>query len=295
MTEFADTPIDHLWSTDQWTYIRKNIGQWRGSFIQFSSTAVQVSDTPSVLTLAEDRLDQHMSLVLKRTPLGQPTQTMERDLGYPGAVPYICFLPTGAFSQGAMVRRPWSSFGAEFSLLTDNRRLRLVQLYNGTASGEHTLDYVTLIPEYRSPAVGPDALDSPPLTLDTVLGTWQGNSLYLPATMDKPHMGSSHWQAPRRGNDLTVTWGQESKPTDPKTQRFTPIDPHRWQAADSSLQFWLLPGGASCTVYPQLSKQQGARLELCWYLSSHQRQRLVRDYGTDGNWIGTSLMLETRQ
>mgnify|MGYP001791232291 CR=1 FL=1 len=286
MTEFADTPIDHLWSTDQWTYIRKNIGQWRGPFIQFSSQAAQGSEVPWVRTLAKERLHQHMSLALQLTLHRQPNYTPGHD---------ICCLPTGAFSQGAMVRRPWSSFGAEFSLLTDNRRLRLVQLYNGTASGEHTLDYVTLIPEYRSPAVGPDALDSPPLTLDTVLGTWQGNSLYLPATMDKPHIGSSHWQAQRRGNDLTVTWGQESKPTDPKTQRFTPIDPHRWQAADSSLQFWLLPGGASCTVYPQLSKQQGARLELCWYLSSHQRQRLVRDYGTDGNWIGTSLMLETRQ
>ncbi|MEL6936455.1 MAG: hypothetical protein AAFO59_07290, partial [Cyanobacteria bacterium J06607_17] len=150
----------------------------------------------------------------------------------------------------------------------------------------------TLIPEYRAPAVGPDVLTKTPLALDTVLGTWQGNSLYLPATMDNPQIGNSHWQAQRRGNDLAVTWEQGNRPT---AQRFTPIDPHRWQAVDSSLQFWLLPGGVSCTVYPQLSKQQGARLELCWYLSSHQRQRLVRDYGTDGNWTGTSLMLETRQ
>ncbi len=299
MTEFADIDIDHLWTTEQWTYIRKNIGEWRGSFIQFSPSAVWVGETPSVLTLEEDCPDQHMTLVLKRTPQGQPTQTMERDLGYPGAAPYICFFPTGAFSQGAMVRRPWSSFGSEFSLLADNRRLRLVQLYNGTATGEHTLDYVTLIPEHRPSNAGTQVLhggpNEPRLALDRVLGTWQGNSLYLSATMDRPRVGPSVWQAQRMGDELRVSWGQEPGQTDSGTQRFTPVDPHRWQAVDSPLQFWLLPGDASCTVYSQVPRQSGARLELCWYLSSRQRQRLVRDYGTDGNWMGTSLMLETRQ
>lgn len=309
MTDLSGTALDHVWTTEQWTYIRKNIGHWQGSFIQFSPSATQVSATPSVLTLEEDRLDQHMTLVLKRTPQGQPTQTMERDLGYPGAVPYICFFPTGAFSQGPMVRRPWSSFGAECSLLAGNRRLRLVQLYNGTATGEHILDYVTLIPEYRLPAAATVTTGAPglnrvspqaPLAMDTVLGTWQGNGLYLPATMDRPLVGNSYWQAQPMGDELQLSWGLGPGPiapgqTEVETRRFTPIDSHRWQAVGSPLQFWLLPGGVSCTVYPQLPQQSGARLELCWYLSPRQRQRLVRDYGTDGNWLGTSLMLETRQ
>ncbi|MEA5462444.1 DUF3598 family protein [Leptothoe sp. PORK10 BA2] len=310
MTDFSGVAIDHLWTTEQWTYIRKNIGQWQGLFIQLSPSATQVSSTPSVLTLEEDRLDQHMTLVLTRTPQGQPSQTMERDLGYPGAAPYICFFPTGAFSQGPVVRRPWSSFGSEFSLLAGNRRLRLVQLYNGTATGEHILDYVTLIPEYRLPTaataaatatIGAAALSMAPpqipLMMDRVLGTWQGNSLYLPATMDRPQIGSSYWQAKRLGDELQVSWGSGAitpGQTESTTGRFTPINSHCWQAVGSPLQFWLLPGDASCTVYPQLPQQSGARLEFCWYLSPRQRQRLVRDYGTDGNWLGTSLMLETR-
>lgn len=291
MSQFAD--IEHLWTTDQWSYIRKNIGQWQGAFIQFSPEAAWVSDTPSVLSLEEDRPGQHMTLMLKRTPQGKSTHTMERELGYPGAAPYICFFPTGAFSQGAMQRRPWSSFGAEFSLLSDNRRMRLVQLYKGTADGEHILDYVTLIPEYRSPEMVKTS-ETERLNINTVLGTWQGQCLYLPATMETPQVMDSYWQADSSKDELILSCGPEIGGQGVTAQRFTLIDQHRWQQIDNPLQLWLLPGGVSCTVYPQLPRQHGARLELCWYLSSQYRQRVVRDYDATGDWIGTSLMLETR-
>ncbi|MEM7063225.1 MAG: DUF3598 family protein [Cyanobacteria bacterium P01_B01_bin.77] len=287
MIQFADTSIENLWTADQWTYIRKNTGEWHGSFIQFSPEADWVSDTPSVLTLEEDRLDQHMVLVLKRTPQGKSTQTTTRELGYPGAVPYICFFPTGAFSQGAMQRRPWSSFGAEFCLLSGNRRLRLVQLYNGNASGEHILDYVTLIPEYR-PGVDNAAHDAARLSIDTLLGPWHGDRLYLPATMDKPQVTTSHWQAQRSGAELILLGDKELQ------QKFTPVDQYRWQAVDDLKHLWLLPGGVSCTVYPQLASKHPAQIEVCWYLSDHRRQRIVRDYDANGNWVGTALMIEMR-
>lgn len=291
MTQFTGIDLNHFWTTEQWDYIRKNIGKWQGSFIQFSPDATQVSETPSVLTLEEDRPNQHMTLVLKRTPPGQPAHTVERDLGYPGAAPYICFFPTGAFSQGAMHRRPWSSFGSEFSLLAHGQRRRLVQLYKGTASGEHSLDYVTLIPEQHpshgiGPQIGHQTMDQ--LTLDTLLGTWQGERLLIPATMEPPQVQTSHWQALRSGDQLLLTWEADTEP-----QRFTPMDRSRWQAVDHPLQLWLLPGNVSCTVYPELPRQHSARLELCWYLSPHQRQRIVRDYGSDGSWLATSLILET--
>lgn len=291
-----DINPEQFWTTDQWSYIRKNIGEWQGAFIQFSSTATWVSHTPSVLTLAEDRPGEHMTLVLKRTPPGKPTHAVERDLGYPGAAPYICFFPTGAFSQGAMQHRPWSSFGAEFSLLANNRRRRLVQLYSGTASGDHILDYVTLIPEHRpgptmshqpSSTVAADVNDVTPLSLETVQGTWQGTCLTLPATMESPQIKTTQWQARYGGKDLTVS-------EDGKRQRFVAVDEHRWQGAESALQLWLLSGNVSCTVYPHLPRQQGACLEFCWYLSAQQRQRIVREYGADGSWVSTSLMVETR-
>ncbi|MEM7793945.1 MAG: DUF3598 family protein [Cyanobacteria bacterium P01_C01_bin.118] len=298
MNKLLDTNLEHLWTTDQWTYIRKNIGEWQGAFIQFSPSAAWVSSTSSVLTLEEDRPGEHMTLVLKRTSPGKPTHTMERDLGYPGAAPYICFFPTGAFSQGAMQRRPWSSFGSEFSLLADNQRRRLVQLYSGTASGDHTLDYVTLIPEHRSGAVGIHQTSSTPavidvddmttrLGLETVRGRWQGTGLILSANMESPQLKTIQWQARCDGGDLMVL-------EDGQEQRFVAIDSHRWQGLESAVQFWLLPGDVSCTVYPQLPRQHGARLEFCWYLSAQQRQRIVREYGADGGWGSTSLMVETR-
>lgn len=299
MNALLDNDFEHLWTTGQWTYIRKNIGEWRGAFIQFSPSAFWVSTTPSVLTLEEDRPGEHMALVLKRTAPGNPTHTMERDLGYPGAAPYICFFPTGAFSQGAMQRRPWSSFGSEFSLLADNRRRRLVQLYSGMANGDHTLDYVTLIPEYRSGQEGTHQTSSTSavsdidddattrLGLETVQGKWQGTCLTLLATMESPQVKAIQWQARYDGGDLTVF-------EDGQVQRFVAVDDYRWQGAECPVQFWLLPGDVSCTVYPQLPRQHGARLEFCWYLSAQQRQRIVREYGADGDWISTSLMVETR-
>lgn len=289
MMQFADSSIENLWRDGQWTYIRKNVGEWRGWFRQFSPEASWVKDTPSSLTLVEDRPNQHMTLVLKRTPEGKPTQTMERELGYPGASPYICFFPTGAFSQGAIQRRPWSNFGAEFSLLSEHRRMRLVQLYKGTASGEHTLDYVTLIPEYRaaSSTNKPVKPAAERLPLERLLGTWQGKSLYLPATMAAPVVGTSHWQAKSVGAELVISDNTSTDET-----RWQSVAPHRWQAGPR--QYWLLPGDVSCTVYPQLPRDHPASLELCWYLSPHQRQRIMRDYDEQGNWLGTLLALETR-
>ncbi|ESA37075.1 hypothetical protein N836_04505 [Leptolyngbya sp. Heron Island J] len=300
MTHFNDIAIEHLWDAEQWSYIRKNVGEWRGAFMQFSPMAHQVSETPSVLTLKEDRPNQHMTLVLKRTPPGKTTHTLERDLGYPGAIPYVCFFPTGAFSQGAMQRYPCSSFGAEFSLLSDHRRMRLVQLYKGSASGDHILDYVTLIPEYRFSDQGTPSETMPPvLTIDTLLGEWRGECLYLPATMETPQVSTSYWQAQGSKQELILSFTPDDNRPDQKTpktvpQRFTPVDQQRWQAVEQSLQLWLLPGNVSCTVYPQLPKHYGAQIELCWYLSTHQRQRIVRDYDDTGNWLGTSLMLEAR-
>lgn len=291
--QFANMSIENLWSADQWTYIRKNVGEWQGTFIQFSPEAVRVSDIPSVLTLEEDRLGQHMTLVLKRTPQGQSTHIVERELGYPGVAPYICFFPTGAFSQGAMQRRPLSRFGAEFSLLSGHRRMRLVQLYNETANGEHTLDYVTLIPEYR-PSTAISSPKATRLDLNTILGTWQGDSLYLPATMDVPQIGTSHWQAHYLDNELVLSSSDTSSKVEDAPQRFILLDQHRWQAVEEPLQLWFLASDVSCTVYPQLPQQYRAQVELCWYLSPRQRQRIVRDYDTAGNWVGTALMLETK-
>lgn len=290
MMQFANTSIENLWRDAQWTYIRKNVGEWQGWFRQFSSEAAWVRDTPSVLTLMEDRPDQHMTLVLKRTPEGNPTQTMERELGYPGAAPYICFFPTGAFSQGGIQRRPWSNFGAEFSLLSEHRRMRLVQLYKGAASGEHTLDYVTLVPEYRavSSTEKPDKPSEERLPLEQILGIWQGKSLYLPATMADPLVGISHWQAKSSGAELIISDNTSADET-----HWQSLAPHRWQAGPQ--QYWLLPGNVSCTVYPQLPRDHRARLEFCWYLSPHQRQRIMRDYDEQGNWLGTLLALEIRE
>ena len=283
----SDLPSD-FWRGGQWPCIQQNLGEWRGAFVQFSATAERQTVTPSRLTLTEDRPTEHMTLVLERTPPGQATQTTVRELAYPGAAPYICFFPTGAFSQGAQQRRPWSSFGAEFCLLSGQRRLRLVQLYTGDAAGRHRLDYVTLIHEERSPAAAP-VIPEERLGVESLVGTWQGHGLLLPATMEAPQVVPSCCQIRLQNGRL-----EQRQPDRGAVSRYvSSADGYRWQAESHSQQLWLLPQ-ATCTAYPQLEKEETVCLELCWYLSSSQRQRLVRTYGKDGGWQTVALFTESR-
>ncbi len=63
---------------------------------------------------------------------------------------------------------------------------------------------------------------------------------------------------------------------------------------DSGYQVLLLPDGASSTCPLQLKAQTGFFLEVGWLKSPVERQRLIRTYNSQGEWVNLTLVTEYR-
>lgn len=63
---------------------------------------------------------------------------------------------------------------------------------------------------------------------------------------------------------------------------------------DSGYQVLLLPDGASSTCPLQLKAQTGFFLEVGWLKSPLERQRLIRTYNNQGEWVNLTLVTEYR-
>ncbi|MEO0539434.1 MAG: DUF3598 family protein [Cyanobacteria bacterium P01_A01_bin.105] len=279
-------PPDEL---SQWDCIRQNVGEWQGSFTQFSPTGERVKDTPSRLTLVEDRPDQHMTLTLERTPPGGRPHTVVQEFGPPGPAPYVVFFGSGAFSQGPLQRRGWSDFGAELALNTGDRRLRTVQMYDSDVAGHSVLHYVTLIREGRA---GGQTPERPLACWADVTGDWTGQAIFQASNMDAPVVAQSRHSLSNAGSshsEIVVPTGQTLLSD---TQTFTQRTDQR--LSNDHWQMLLLPDGAVCTVPHRLLANQGFTLELAWLLAPNHRQRLIRQYDDQGNWLGLFWMTESR-
>lgn len=313
-------PDDTSPSVSQWDCIRQNLGEWRGSFTQFSPTGEWLQATPSLLTLVEDRPDEHMQLTLVRTPAGEAPKTTAIEFGAPGPAPYVVFFPSGAFSQGPLQRRGWSDFGAELALNCGGRRLRSVQLYDSDLSGHSSLRYLTLIHEHRvstRPATARESADLPddlladPASdralsgLSVLTGMWAGPALFQPADLSEPICCQSHYQlVPEAQSDPTQTWHCHSKIVTPTghpllTETHTVTQSTRSNRGqrlhNAHWQLLFLPGGAVCTVPLRLSPHSAFTLEIAWLLAPNHRQRLIRQYDENGNWVGLFFTTESRQ
>ncbi|NJM58930.1 MAG: DUF3598 family protein [Synechococcales cyanobacterium RU_4_20] len=113
--------------------------------------------------------------MLVRTPPGGSPDEMIRSFQPPGPGPLVPFFETGAFCQGSTFWSSQSRNGAELALTTPERRVRLVLLYAGLG-GCSRLSEITLIRESRALS---GAVESAPLTVEQLLGTWEGESVSL--------------------------------------------------------------------------------------------------------------------
>jgi hypothetical protein len=91
----------------------------------------------------------------------------------------ILFFENGAFSQGSLHWGPFSEFGAEFGLIEGDRRLRLVMLYNT----DIRFARLTLI---REKLTGTNTPERSPLTIDHLLGQWQGEAMTIYPVCNTP-------------------------------------------------------------------------------------------------------------
>ncbi len=162
----------------QWESLLQNLGEWQGSFTPFSPQGELLEDIKSVVSLAGLNNNQTIRQVVSRQ--GQQDLVLE----YSSLAKSTLFFANGAFSQGSIQLAPFTEFGAELGLIYENRRLRLVQLFDKNG----LLDKITLIREHLA---GTETLDSPALQVDELLGEWQGEAVTIYPDFSSPdHMRS---------------------------------------------------------------------------------------------------------
>jgi hypothetical protein len=152
----------------QWECLLQNLGEWQGSFTQFSPQGELINDTPTVVSLVGVNNNQMIHQIVR--PVNQPVE--EKILEYSSLGRGILFFENGAFSQGSIQLSPVAEFGAELGLIDGDRRLRLVQLFNQKGR----LERITLIREHLT---GATTAERPPLKLDDLVGEWQGEAVTI--------------------------------------------------------------------------------------------------------------------
>lgn len=274
----------------QWECLLQNLGEWQGSFTRLSPQGELLEDTPTVVSFEgkNDNLSMRQR-VCRFLPGGEVNEQL---LEYSTLGRGILLFENGAFSQGSMQWGPFSEFGAELGLIHGNRRLRLVQLFNRQSQ---LLDRLTLI---REKLAGTDAVELPHLTLDALLGEWQGEAVTLYPDWRAPDIYPTalnlHCQdGSRLVQQLTFGKG-ESNRTITSTAR---IDGNILYFDQSSLpvQVLLLPDGASATFPLEVKARHSFFLEVGWLLQPMLRQRMMRSYNDKGEWVSLTLITERKR
>lgn len=264
----------------QWECFLQNLGVWEGSFTNFSPQGTLLNDTPSRLSLEGLNNNQTVRLTLSRSG-----QDMIREFSSVGGG--LLFFENGSFSEGLIQLGPFSEFGGELALVHENRRLRLVQLFdkNGYLNG------LTLIREHLA---GTAAAERPTLQINDLLGEWQGKAVTIYRDLRSPDTYSTtlKLQLDDAGRLIQSISFAERTITSTATIKDQIIlfdqDPQK------QVQVLLLPDGASATSPLKVQLRQPLFLEVGWLIQSNLRQRMIRSYNDKGEWVSLTLVTEER-
>jgi len=265
-----------------WENFLKNLGQWRGSFTEFSPQGELLGSTSSLLSLEGLENNQLVNFRLRRygsddynqPPISDYSQE-HRSLGK-----QIIFFDTGAFSKGSLQLAPFSQFGAEYGFVAENRRLRFVQLFDGEGNFTHLI----LIREFRSES---NAEERPTLTPEQLLGEWVGSACTAYPDWTPPETYTTHLQIKKVSDsylEQTLSFGEQ------KITSTARIDGTKLHFKDR--QILLLPDGGSSNTPLQVKLRQSFFVEVGWLLSPKERQRLIRSYNDKGEWISATHVIE---
>ncbi|NER35019.1 MAG: DUF3598 family protein [Oscillatoria sp. SIO1A7] len=273
----------------QWENFLKNLGEWEGSFDGISPTGEVLKSVPSLLILEGLEENRRARLTLRRS------QTDYRSLAAlkPDVVQefeslgrHLIFFDNGAFSKGNTQLGPFSQFGVEGGFVAGDRRLRFVQIFDSNGG----LDFLTLIPEKRA---GSDATFEPALTLDKLLGTWQGEANTQYPDLRTPDIYPTTLKVKDIGGGLIEQELTFENQTIASTGRVEGSVIH-FNSGSLPIRLLLLSNGASMTLPMQLKLRQSFFLEAGWLLEPDLRQRLIRSYDETGAWVSSTLMTERR-
>ena len=278
----------------QWESFLKNLGEWHGSFTRYTPSGEFIEDTPSIVTLEGREDNQAVHQVVHYMPKDAPTRDVTVDYRSTSLNRSILFFEDGAFCQGSMQWSPYSQFGAEFGVMERDtteaegrcdRRLRMVQLYNTSSK----LEKVVLIPEKLPNCTTPER---PQLTVDSLLGEWQGEAVTMYANLDNPTRFQSQLKITQPDSShIEQTLSFNGRNISSKAR----IEGNRL-LFDSGLpvQILLLPNGASANCPLEVKSGQPFVLEVGWLISPTVRKRVMRTYNEKGNWTSCTSVTETK-
>ncbi len=272
---------DKITMKSQWECFLQNLGVWEGSFSNFSPQGILLNDTPSRLSLEGLNNNQTVRLTLCRS--GRDDVVKE----YSSLGRSLLFFENGSFSEGLIQLGPFSEFGAEVALVHENRRLRLVQLFDNIGQ----LKELILIREHLA---GTPAVESPTLQMNDLLGEWQGQAVTIYPDWRSPDTYSTtlKLQLDDAGRLIQSTSFAERTITSTATIKGSIVlfdqDPEK------QVQVLFLPDGASATSPLKVQLRQPFFLEVGWLIQPNLRQRMIRSYNEKGEWVSLTLVTEER-
>jgi hypothetical protein len=273
---------------NNWENFLKNLGEWHGSFTSVSLAGELLDSTPSILTLEGLENNQLVRFRLRRFGPGGASQPPISDYSqeYRSLGKQVIFFATGAFSKGSLQLAPFSEFGAEYGFVTDHRRLRFVQLYDR----QNTLSSLILIREFRQ---GTDAHERPPLTVDQLLGRWEGVACTAYADWQPSETYATTLVIQEKGDGYLEQHLCFGDRVITSTARIAGNTLSVEEGA-SPRRILLLPDGTSSNTPLQLKLRQPFFVELGWLVTDNQRQRLIRSYDENGTWVSATHVIEHR-
>ncbi|MFQ6538478.1 MULTISPECIES: DUF3598 family protein [Aphanothece] len=273
--------------SSQWDNFLRNLGEWHGSFADLDIQGSVLRSTPSILSLEASEEGRCVHFRLRRFGQGgtdtPPTSDHRQD--YRSLGRQVVFFETGAFAKGSLQIAPRTRSGAEYGFVGPDRRLRLVQLHGEDGRFES----LVLIREFRA---GGNAPERPPLELDQLVGTWQGQAATVEADWPEPTLSPCASRIERCGGDqvrILTTIGSDQTERQGSLQGRT----IRFDGPAPEL-LNLLPDGGSSRVPLQVSHREAFSVEAGWLSSPTERQRLIRRYNDRGEWVSASHLIETR-
>lgn len=273
---------------NNWENFLQNLGEWRGSFTSVSLEGELLDSTPSILNLEGLENNQLVRFRLRRYSAGGYSEPPLSDYSqeYRTVGSQNIFFETGAFSKGSLQLAPFSEFGAEYGFVAENRRLRFVQLYDLQGN----LSSLTLIREFLS---GTDACERPPLTVEQLLGQWQGTACTAYADWRPSDTYSTRLEVQDLGDgrlQQQLSFGDRTLTSTAQIAGNTLL----FEEGSSPRKILLLPDGTSSNTPPQLTLRQPFFVEVGWLVTEQQRQRLIRSYNEKGEWISATHVIEQR-
>lgn len=278
----------------QWECLLQNLGEWHGSFTCFSAQGELLEDTPTIVSLEGLKDNQTIRQTVRHLPPsnsgGAALEVQDQVLEYSSLAEDILFFENGAFSQGSIQVTPGSEFGAELELIDGDRRLRLIQEFDQTGC----LDRLTLMREKRA---GATTVERPPLSVDDLLGEWRGEAVKLYASGRSPDTYPTSLRFDKNSSgqltqQIAINQGPETHNIQ-STAR-TEGSSLYFDGGPQPYQVMLLPDGISSS-FPQQVKEVGRLfLEVGWLLQPDLRQRLIRSYNDQGEWIALTLVTERK-